>query len=131
MTAQVHELLDLDGQQASMACTPALPLDHPRLVAREPVIGTPLHSTACLRGYQGSWAIRDGRLYLVGVEGIWNLSPGDPLFADWFSGELRVVLGDEVRYVHGGFASEYARERFLTVERGVVTATREVDRQAT
>ena len=53
--------------------------------------------------------------------------PGEPLFADWFSGELRAVQGDEVRYVHGGFASEYRHERHLTVERGVVCASREVE----
>jgi hypothetical protein len=130
VTAQIHELLQLDGESVGLACCPALPEGHPRLVARAPVIGSPLNSTACIRGYRGSWAIREGRLYLLALEGIWELAPGEPLFAEWVSGELRAVSGRELRYVHGGFASAFEHERLLTVERGVVSASRTIDHGA-
>jgi hypothetical protein len=129
MTAQIHELLTEKGKSLTLACCPPLPDGHPRLRSRAPEIGSPLYSTACIRGYRGHWLLQGGRLYLVGLEGIWELLPGEPLFADWFSGELRIPLGAVLQYLHIGFASVYERERLVDIDRGVVVAERELDRR--
>jgi hypothetical protein len=50
-----------------------------------------------------------------------------PLLADWFSGMLRVPIGEMLLYVHMGFGSVYAREIHIRVERGHVTGRRIYD----
>jgi hypothetical protein len=35
MTAQIHEVLFIDGEKLSMAFCPPLPMDHPRIVAED------------------------------------------------------------------------------------------------
>lgn len=134
MTAQAHENLIYEGEETSMASCPPLPAGHPRVVAlpqgesrsREvlpPVIG----STACWRGYIGSWEVRDGRLYLTGVQGRYEVLGDEPVPADWFSGVLRVPRGELLRYVHMGFESVYERDLYVKVEAGTVVETWTVD----
>ena len=92
-----------------------------------------LRHTACWRGYLGSWEITDDRLYLVDLEG--TMQSGEeanlqtvfpdqegPVFAEWFSGDLRCPTGPLVEYVHHGFQSRYASELVLRVEKGIVTS---------
>jgi hypothetical protein len=133
MTAQVHEGLIFNGEQTSMAFCPPLPLDNPRIVPdehdksgrdRSDFI---LSSTACWRRYQGTWEIRDGRFYLVDLRGQFRLTAGGPLFADWFTGVIRVPRGKLLQYVHMGFGSVYEEEVHVKIERGVVVASRTVD----
>jgi hypothetical protein len=119
MTAQIHEGLILDGEQTSMACTPSLPHRHPRITSGDPAL-TRYASTACARGYKGTWKIEDGRFYLVGLEGRWQLAGDEPLFAEWYSGTLRIPRGKLVSYVHGGFASQYEQDLLVRVEKGRV-----------
>ena len=76
MTAQIHENLLYEGRETSIAFCPPIPV-HPRIIEidpasadRGPEDGNPhrvavLFSTACWRGYQGSWEIRAGRFYLA------------------------------------------------------------------
>ena len=134
MTAQFSELLKyrgeelslftepLDGYLKSAACT--LKFDSPY--------------TACWRGYLGTWSIREGRLYLVELEGwtrpefavievsLQDLFPDhtDGVFADWFSGELRCANGELATYVHLGYASRYKQELFIEIRKGVVVGER-------
>ena len=65
MTAQIHELLLLDGEWTSMASEPALPQGHPRVVValeeKQKAASPIIFSTACWRRYRGTWLIRDGR----------------------------------------------------------------------
>lgn len=131
MTAQIHERLIVDGEETSMAFCPPLPVDHPRLVAvDDDEIGPDasiLVSTACWRGYEGTWEIRDGRFHLVAVRGRYRLEAGPPLFADWFTGVLRVPRGEMLQYVHMGYGSVYEEELHVKIEAGVVVASRVVD----
>jgi hypothetical protein len=133
MTAQIHERLILDGEETSMACCPALPEGHPRIVEKDRRQGdddpsdSMLGSTACWRGYQGTWQIKEGRFYLLGLQGRYRLTGREPLFADWFSGVLRIPQGELLHYVHMGFASVYESEEHIAIERGIVTDTREID----
>ena len=89
-----------------------------------------IYSTACWRQYVGTWEIKDGRLYLVGLKGRFKYVGDEPLFADWFTGVLRIPRGENIIYVHMGFGSVYEKELHVKVENGVVTNTRIVDNRA-
>lgn len=131
MTAQIHELLVLNGEWTSMAFVPPLPEGHPRIGlaseekrrAASPMIS----STACWRGYRGTWEIKDGRLSLIAIEGRYELKGEEPLFADWFTGVLRIPRGEMIAYVHMGFGSVFEEELHIVVERGLVKTTRILD----
>ena len=123
MTAQVHERLIFDGVETSMAFCSPLPECHSRIINRE----QDSISTGCWRGCQGTWEIREGRFYLAGLAGRFELVESDPLFAEWFTGVLRVPRGKMLAYVHMGFGSVYEEEVHIQVRHGVVTSTRVID----
>ena len=130
MTAQIPELLKLDGQEVLMTFCPPLPEGHPRLVERPdaPVDeDSSIWTTACWRRYQASWAIIEERFYLTHVDGTWELLGDGPLWAEWFSGVLRVPRGEQLEYVHMGFGSVYEEEVHIEVDRGRVVARRVLD----
>ena len=53
--------------------------------------------------------------------------PEGPVFAGWYTGELRLPRGKMRYYEHGGYQSIFEGDLFITVEQGVVTGIREVD----
>jgi|GEM_PF-342429 len=123
MTAQAHEILILEGNKTSMACYPPLPENDPR-ITRSPEYSI---CSACWRGYIGTWEIKQGRLFLIGLSGNYRLSEGASIFAEWFSGEINVPEGDVLDYVHGGFATVYEREQHITIKNGIVVTTSMTD----
>ena len=133
MTAQIHEKLILNGEETSMAFCPPLPKGHPRIFkpnSDEPVTDVAegfLFSTACWRGYQGTWEIKDGWFYLIALRGRYRLREGEPILADWFSGVLRIPRGEVLQYVHMGFGSVYEEEIHIKVDKGKVVAKRTID----
>lgn len=131
MTAQIHENLILDGEETSIAFCPPLPLGHPRLIEADDAEAARddpfVFSTACWRRYVGTWEIKEGRFFLVSVRGKYRLLGPDPLFADWFTGVLRIPKGKMLHYVHMGFASVYEQEVHIKIENGVVVASRVID----
>jgi hypothetical protein len=134
MTAQFHEKLIYDGDETSMAFCPPLPENHSRIVENSekkemilPGTGRMISSTACWREYIGTWEIKDGRFYLVKVGGRYRLNGDEPLFADWFSGVLRIPKGEVILYVHMGFGSVFEQEVQVKIEHGFVTKTKVVD----
>ena len=130
MTAQTPEILIYEGQRHALC---DLPLDD--YFARERVQPDfRFTSTALWRGYVGTWEIVDGRLYLIELEG--QLRGGsevsletffpharDRVFADWYSGTLRVPQGRMLDYEHVAFASVYERDLLIEIEQGVVQRT--------
>lgn len=52
-----------------------------------------LNHTACWRRYIATWALRDGGLWLDGIQGRYALPDGKPLVATWVSGVLRFLTG--------------------------------------
>lgn len=124
MTAQVHEILILDGVKTTMAFAPPLPMDNPRLIENKEYS---VINTSCWRGYRGSWEIKNAKLYLVAITGKYQLSDGPPIFADWFTGKIKVPNGDVLRYFHGGFATTYQQEIYISIENGLVVDTVNVD----
>lgn len=134
MTAQAHENLILDGEATTMMTCPPLPHDHPRVRQAwppgeyGPKEGVPsvVFSTACWRGYIGTWEVKEGRLYLVGLQGRCETVGAEPIPADWVSGWLVVPRGELLEYVHMGFESVYEEELHIRFEAGAEVERRVV-----
>lgn len=116
MTAQMHEKLIIDGKMASMTSCPAIPEWESRISRPD----QPIMNTACWRGYVGTWEIKEDKLYLIGLEGMYHLEGSEPLFAGWFSGMLRVPRGKMLQYIHMGFESIYESELWIEVQNGLI-----------
>ena len=134
MTAQYTERLLLRGEKLSLCTEPLAPY----LESGANQITFDANTSACWRGYQGTWAIESDRLYLVKLQGgsvtnegwversLADLFPQYPdgVFAHWYTGELRCSKGQLLNYVHGGYASQYEQDLFIDVVRGVVVSKR-------
>lgn len=127
MTAQTPDILILEGERHALFTLPLEVYFEERAV--RPKFRVP--HTGCWRGYVATWEVRDNCLFLISVNGQLNhgtlfdaawLFPGEPrpVFAKWFTGTLKLPLGDLLQYVHIGFASFYEDELRLTVERGML-----------
>ena len=97
MTHQLHENIMYEGRDLSMTTCPKVPLEHPRIIELTDkelfAAGQPrMVSSACWRGYLGSWEINEGRLYLIKLERDLMLDGPEPLFADWVNEELNIVV---------------------------------------
>jgi len=133
MTAQVHEQLIFEGKETSMAFCPSIPEGHPRIIelSREELqsdnVDPIIFSTACWRGYIGTWEVKEGQFNLVNIKGRYKLIGDDLIPADWFSGVIRIPQGELLHYVHMGFGSVYEEEIHLKIEKGKVVKSRVVD----
>lgn len=54
-------------------------------------------------------------------------STRSPVFAEWFSGKLRIPLGETLQYVHMGYGSLYEKDLFIAVEKGIVVGEQTID----
>ena len=130
MTAQFPEKILYQGEKYAM-CTEPLE-DYFAKGGVRPIFRR--SSTALWRRYIGLWEIVDDRLYLTGLEG-WledgtkattaMIFPAFPekIFAQWYSGQLRIPQGEMLEYIHMGYGSTYERDLFLEVRCGVVIET--------
>ena len=127
MTAQAREILIYKGKRYGMA-----PLE-PYIETNNIQFNPESICSACWRGYIGTWSIEDGRLYLTDIEtddnakkvGLEYLFPNqEKVFADWFTGVLRVPYGKLIEYIHLGYESRYAKELFLEISKGVLVNER-------
>lgn len=127
MTAQVSEILMLDGKCHEMCAQPLS--DYFMLAGINPQLDIP--HTACWRGYVGTWEIIHERLYLTELSGriengacasLETFFPGYPtrVFAHWFDGRIRLPRGKLLKYMHMGFASVHEEDVFLVIKRGIV-----------
>jgi hypothetical protein len=134
MTAQAAETLIYKGEELAMCETP---LDV-FMQSNGRGIRFQERSTACWRGYIGTWQIWEDRLYLVDVSAtledgsaatLEGLFPGYPdgVFAHWFTGEVRCPMGKQLQYVHRGFSSVFEKDLFLEFKAGVLVSERIVD----
>jgi hypothetical protein len=133
MTAQSHESITYNGQRYSMATEPL------NQYLRSNNVSLPRNGicSSCWRGYTGFWEIKNDRLYLTGLEifeetinnsGMNYLFPGQrEVFAEWFSGEIRIVCGKMLHYVHLGYESVFEEDMFLYFKDGVLINERIVD----
>ena len=134
MTAQMADRLTHEGRTLQLFTLPLEPYLAPG--NRQKALADIHRHTACLRGYQASWAVRDGRLYLTRLDGYWDdaralnlqhLFPraGEDVVAEWFCGSLRCPMGKRLRYAHTDFDSVYERDLLIDIEHGAVIGTSE------
>ena len=126
MTAQVSEKIIIDDEEYILLSEPL----ESYLKKRELKFDVP--HTACWRGYVGTWELQDKELYLIGFYGKVKGEEVDLNFlfpdtsfvkADWFTGLLRIPIGDMIQYVHGDFDSVYSDEMYIEMEHGKVVKT--------
>ena len=149
MTAQVADLMVYNGSNYALLCNPlrayfdGCHIQHPYVstssmnwrgyVARWKIADDKLYlsdvngqictrkhdvdhepSSRCPVGHQGSCQIRS-----VGIDYLFDTSAGN-VFADWFSGELRLPTGKMIEYKHMGYGSKYERYLIFNIENGKV-----------
>lgn len=124
MTAQAHERIIIDGEEYGMAAEPLAPF------LKERNVKLIYPSTALWRGYLGKWTIIKNKLYLLsadfytengalGLEYLFKYR--NPVFASWFTGDICIVDGELLNYVHGGYLSTYETEIFFHFYKGLLT----------
>ena len=135
MTAQIGEKIIYNGDEYHIATEPLNPY------LEKHNIEFKAYWTACWRGYYGSWEIEDDKLYLIDLRanlpindketkevGIDYLFPGqEKVFADWFTGEIRITYGKILKYVHMAYESIYEKEMFLKIENGRLVGRRDIE----
>ena len=131
MTAQYKEMLIYEGKLSAMAFCPLLPENDARIIKLNDDeiedIDSMFFSTACWREYIGTWVIEGGKFYLLNIIGRYKITSDSPIFADWFSGVLRIVEGKKLLYVHMGFGTVYEKEIHIKISKGSVIKTETID----
>lgn len=135
MTAQFREVLFYKGEKMGMAAEPL----RPYLNSRDD-INLRSNCSACWRGYIGNWEIKEEKLYLVELKFDFNegdylemedLFPGQTVvFAEWFSGEIRIPTGNMLEYIHMGYGSIYEKDIYLEFKNGHLISEREENNRA-
>ncbi|MBD2155207.1 hypothetical protein [Leptolyngbya sp. FACHB-16] len=128
MTAQVDEILIFNGNKTLIAFHPPLPSSHPGIMKVEDskIADSVIGSTACWRGYIGTWEIQNDRLYLVSIVGCYQMVNDAPIFAHWVSGLICVPQGKLV-YCDRSGAKVYEQEIHLRIEQGKVMKSTIID----
>ena len=133
-TSQVPEVLVYNGTTNDMYSTPLesfFSAETPKVFLEKP------SSTACWRGYVGTWKIENDELYLIALqEGhprtgaipLDKVSPKwvSPVKATWFTGTIRVGSG-KVLMGGMGFSEKRERDVFLEIKDGKVVSTHKID----
>ena len=128
MTAQAREIIYINGKEEQMATEPLEPF-----LKKNPHLKFEAPHTACWRGYFGTWEINEDKLYLIdfnvnleGFDGksvpmdLGDLFPDQKkVFADWFSGIIKIEKRELLEYVHLEYESKYEQDLFLVFEDGV------------
>jgi hypothetical protein len=131
MTTQVGDELFLGSRKHALQGYPTLPLWDPRLSKRPESEWRSKDwdccSSDCHRGYVGTWAIRDGRLFLRAVRGAYRLDANEAIFAEWFTGQLIVPRGEVIRRGSIGGIKIFEEEEQIAVQQGVVIQRTVVD----
>tara|TARA_A200000113_G_C8766651_1_gene322933 strand:- start:383 stop:811 length:429 start_codon:yes stop_codon:yes gene_type:complete len=125
MTIQAGDILSYSGEKTTIATEPLKPY----LKTRSDV-GFIYKSTALVRGYIGTWEIKSKKLYLVSLVGFIDnnekvdlnyLFPNKTeVFADWFSGDIRIPEGELLEKINLGYASVFEKDRILTFKEGIL-----------
>ncbi len=121
MTAQFTEILNIAGYQMPMCCEPLGAQFAQAFQGRR----------GCDRGYEGTWELQDGRLYLVKLVGtlrnrreasVATFFPNSPdrVFANWYSGPLIEPDSSRSKYIPGPNCV-YDCDLFINIEMGLVS----------
>jgi hypothetical protein len=85
-------------------------------------------STACWRGYIAKWEISNNILFLKSLNGTisdykevdmsYLFKDQKQVFARWFTGTIRIPLGQQLAYIHSGYDSIYEGTKNLEFKDG-------------
>lgn len=136
MTEQVPDVVRVGREVLEVQDFLSFPLGEVPGVVR---VGPASRDSSCWRGYVATWELRDGRLWLVALQGQLALAGERPLLARWVGGLYRLPLGRaRSRPRPGRRARERVRARVpagearprqlleLELEEGVVLRQRQV-----
>ena len=124
-----------EGQDVSMFSFPGFPENHHRIIeltdkqiwakgeARRV-------SSNCWRGYIGSWEIKKGKLYLLGLERDYELEGDEPLFAGWVTEELHIIVEPTFEGLQAGLHGHETIEK-VTIKQGLVMGAETVSSPST
>ena len=125
MTIQAGDILSYNGEKTTIATEPLKPY----LKTRSDVSFI-YKSTALVRGYIGTWKIRNKKLYLISLLGFVNnnekvdlnyLFPNKiEVFAGWYSGDIRIPEGELLKKINLGYASVFEKDRILSFKEGLL-----------
>lgn len=126
MTAQVREIIIYEEQEYRME---EYPLHYYLSKIKTDIMFDDTFS-ACWRGYAGRWEIIRNKLYLTGLSNMTGsgyefsmktLFPGqEKVFAEWYSGELRIPRGEMIDHDHRRHIEIYEEDLFLEIENGIL-----------
>ncbi len=136
-SAQFPDTLLIDGKALDLFSQPLAALESAEPKAwRALQRWRPAHDcSAAWFGFTAQWRIEHDRLQLIAIASdpcsdapravplkrVFGRKRGaSPVFAEWFTGVLRVPQGQLVAYIHAGFASRRERKLMLQVGRGQV-----------
>ena len=133
MTAQVKELITYEGKNVGMKTEPLA--DY---LANQDKIEFSTWSTACLRGYIGTWEIRNKKLFIIDLwfsedrerdrEKKLGLSycftDKSKVFAEWFSGDIIIPQGKIIKWINIGYQSIFEKDLILNFKNGVLISKR-------
>lgn len=92
MTQQMPEKLFSNDWELKVYCGLYLPEYHPRINKSTTHVKNTLgFNTANWRGYIGEWKIEEKKLYLVNLQGQYNMIINKPIFANWVTGLLHLT----------------------------------------
>tara|TARA_X000000368_G_C22707528_1_gene569549 strand:+ start:105 stop:539 length:435 start_codon:yes stop_codon:yes gene_type:complete len=135
MTAQLKEILIYKGNKVGMATEPLAPY-----LKNRKDINFSFRSTACWRGYFGTWELRDKKLFIIALKACTDeyrnyevdlnylFSGKNEVLADWFSGEIRIPQGKMLQYVHMGYQSIFEKDLMLKFKKGILIDERVIDK---
>ena len=125
MTIQIGERIIYKGEKRTMQSEPLF--SYLRKNKHHKFNG---NCTALIRGYWGHWEIKGNKLYLIDLKSfsqrkkdmnLETLFPGKKkVFAEWFSGEIKIIDGKLIKHVNVGYESIFEKYIILDVKKGVV-----------
>ena len=125
MTIQAGDILSYNGEKTTIATEPLKSY----LETRSDV-GFIFKSTGLVRGYIGTWEIKNNQLYLISLIGFVDnnkkvdlsyLFPNKTeVFAEWFSGDIRIPEGELLKKINLGYASVFEKDRILSFKEGII-----------
>jgi hypothetical protein len=139
MTCQIPERIKYKGQTLPCYSEPLksrLPPPPVGMNVDDPDSAYPFEvsCSALWRGYVGHWEVAHNRLLLVALNGnsadghpasLATTFPGSrgPIFADWFTGELKCPRGNLIGRVEDIYLNVYEEDVVLHVVAGIVVST--------
>jgi len=120
MTTQAKEGIIFDGVEYFLISPPLMP---DSIMQEKKSLKFYTESTACWRGYVGTWEIKDNKLYLVDFRSPnYELARRPPIFADWITDKLMFNTSK----TYEGEVSRYITQTHLNVASGLVISSKNI-----